>query len=105
MAKLRVEAGACGFTAILQVEEIEGHTLRVVITSDCEQLSAMNPDLASLQWRQGVFCRMDESLIYHIASRRISHTACPIPSAILKAIEVEVGLAPPKNVIMEFDTS
>lgn len=105
MAKVKVEVGACGFTAIVEVEKIDRQTVRAVILSDCAQLTAMNPDLATIHWRQGVFCRVAESLVYQVASQHISHAACPIPSAILKAIEVEVGLALPKNVIMDFDAS
>ncbi|MBI4316389.1 MAG: hypothetical protein HY679_10665, partial [Chloroflexi bacterium] len=32
------------------------------------------------------------------------HTACPIPAAILKAIEVEVGIALPKDVTITFSS-
>jgi len=40
-----------------------------------------------------------------VASRDISHAACPVPSAILKAIEVEVGAALPQDVTMTIERS
>lgn len=103
MTRVKVEAGACGFTAVVQVEKVDGQTIRVSIHSDCQQLTAMNPDLAEVHWRRGVFCRMTDSLVYHSASRHIHHAACPVPAAILKAIEAEVGLALAKDASIHFE--
>lgn len=105
MARVKVEAGACGFTAVVEVEKIDGQTVRVSIHSDCLQLTAMNPDLAVVHWRRGVFCRMTDSLVYQSASQHIRHAACPVPAAILKAIEVEVGIALAKNASIHFEVS
>ncbi|MBI4771144.1 MAG: hypothetical protein HY784_12220, partial [Chloroflexi bacterium] len=58
-----------------------------------------------LQWKgkgHQVFRPMDESAVYQSAARHIRHTACPIPAAILKAIEVEVGIALPRDVHIQF---
>jgi len=103
MSRVKVEAGACGFTAVVQVEKVDARTVWVTIHSDCQQLTAMNPDLAEVHWRRGVFCRMTDSLVYQSASRHIRHAACPVPSAILKAIEAEVGLALAKDVSIQFE--
>ena len=104
MTQVTVDAGVCGFTAAIQVDKIDRHTVRVKIDSACEQITAMNPDMAELNWRRGVFCKIAESRVYQSASQHIKHAACPIPSAILKAIEVEVGIALPKDVIIHFET-
>jgi hypothetical protein len=67
----------------------------------------MNPDLARVQWKgkgHEVFKRMTESAVYQSAAQHIRHTACPIPTAILKAIEVEVGIALPKDVTITFSS-
>jgi hypothetical protein len=48
---------------------------------------------------------MTESVVYQSAARHIRHTACPIPAAILKAIEVEVGIALPQDVTITFSNS
>ena len=79
-----------------------------MITSACDEITAMNPDLARVQWKgkgHEVFKRMTESVVYQSAARHIRHTACPIPAAILKAIEVEVGIALPKDVTITFTNS
>jgi len=103
MTRVTVDGGACGYRATIEVEKIDRHTVRVTIHSECEQITAMNPDLAELNWRRGVFCKMSESCVYQSASQHIKHAACPIPAAILKAIEVEVGIALPKDVVIHFE--
>ena len=87
------------------LREIDAAHVQVVITSVCDQINAMNPDLTRLQWKgkgHDVFKRMTESAVYQSAGKHIRHTACPIPTAILKAIEVEVGIAVAKNVTITF---
>ncbi len=105
MVQVEVQAGICGHSALITVIRLDSDHVQVVIESACEQITAMNPDLARLQWKgkgHQVFKRMNESAIYQSAARHIRHTACAIPSAILKAIEVEVGVALPKDVTVTF---
>lgn len=103
MTRVTVNSGICGHTTTIQVEKIEKHVVRISLDSECERVAALAPELAELNWRHGVFCKMVDSKIYQAASQHLRHTACPIPSAILKAIEVEVGIALPKDVIIHFE--
>ncbi len=103
MTRITVDAGVCGYTATIKVEKIDRFTMRVIIHSECEQITAMNADLIELNWRRGVFCSMTASRVYQSASQHIKHAACPIPAAILKTIEVEAGIALPKDVLIHFE--
>ncbi len=103
MTRVKVDAGACGLTAVVEVSRINSQIVRVRIHSQCKQLTAMNPDLEEVHWRRGVFCRLTDSVVYQSAAQHISHTACPVPSAILKAIEAELGLAVAKDVNIRFE--
>ncbi len=58
MTIVTVDAGICGFKSTIEVEKIDRQTVRVTIQSDCPNVMAMNPDLAELNWRRGVFCKM-----------------------------------------------
>jgi len=40
--------------------------------------------------------------VYRSAAKHLKHVACPVPSAILKAIETESGMNVPKDVRIEF---
>ena len=105
MRVLEVQAGACGYSAKITIHPVDDRHVRVEIESLCDQITAMTPDLACLQWKgkgHEVFRPMNDSAVYRSASENIRHTACPIPSAILKAIEVEVGAALPKEVTFTF---
>lgn len=106
--RVEVYAGVCGHSAIIDVTKVDDAHVQVVVTSECDQITAMNPDLTRVQWKgkgHEVFKRMTESAVYHSAARHIRHTACPIPTAILKAIEVEVGIALPKDITITFSSS
>jgi hypothetical protein len=105
MTVVEVQAGACGYTARIVVETVDDRYVHVAIESGCEQITAMNGDLDRLCWKgkgHEIFRPMNESAVYHSANLHIRHTACPIPAAILKAIEVEVGAALPKDVTITF---
>lgn len=105
MTVLKVQAGACGCSAKVTATKADDRHIHIVIESDCEQVMAMNADLTNLQWKgkgHEVFGRLAESAVYRSASEHIRHTACPVPSAILKAIEVEVGAAVPADVTFVF---
>ena len=105
--RIEVYAGVCGHSAVIDVTKVDDTHVQVVITSACDEITAMNPDLARVQWKgkgHEVFKRMTESAVYQSAATHIRHTACPIPTAILKAIEVEVGIALPKDVTITFSS-
>jgi hypothetical protein len=103
--RVEVYAGVCGHSAIISVQKVDDTHVQVLIQSECEQITDMNPDLARLQWKgkgHEVFRRMTESAVYHSAAKHIRHTACPVPAAILKAVEVETGVALPEDVTIRF---
>jgi hypothetical protein len=105
MSRAEVYAGICGHSAVIEVTKVDERSVQVVIHSACEQITAMNPDLARIQWKgrgHEVFKRMMESVVYQSADKHIRHTACPIPMAILKAIEIEAGIALPQDVTITF---
>jgi hypothetical protein len=103
LTRVTVNAGSCGYDVTIEIEKLDRQTVCVRLRSDCEQIAAMNPDLAQLGWRRGVFCKIAESRIYQSAAQHVKHAACPVPSAILKAIEVEVGIALPRDVRIHFE--
>lgn len=73
------------------------------MASPCEMIKKMSEELKEVDWTQAITRNMCDSIIYQAANRHIRHTACPIPSAILKAIEVETRLALPKDVTMKIE--
>ncbi|MFQ5975791.1 MAG: hypothetical protein ACE5J5_05720 [Candidatus Hydrothermarchaeales archaeon] len=101
MSKVTVDAGICGFTAIIKAKKKGKNKVRVKIFCPCEMIKNLDKDLNEIEISSDAFLKMCDSVIYRLASKHIKHTACPIPTAILKAVEVEMGLALPKDVTMK----
>ena len=101
MTIVEVNAGSCGFTTKIQVHKADAQTVRVVISSDCEMITKWGEELHSLDWGQCLRGFVD-SPVFHCASEHIGHVACPVPVALLKAMEVEVGVALPVDVTIRF---
>jgi len=102
MTKVVVEAGICGFTATIEVVRLSARRVRVRVVSECEMVSEMNSQLEELDW-QDALRQLEDSPVYNSAFEHIKHPACPVPVAILKAIEVEVGAALPQDVAIRFE--
>lgn len=102
--KLVVDAGICGNTTTIDVVSLPGHKVTVTVTSDCEVVSKMGEGLKELDWLGLWKQQGDGYSAYKAASRSTRHFLCPIPVAVLKAIEVEAGLALPKDVTFSFKT-
>jgi hypothetical protein len=100
--KLVVDAGICGKTTTIDVVGLPGHKVKVSITSDCEGVSKMSEELKELDWMSLWEQEGDGYSAYQAASQCTQHFMCPVPVAVLKAIEVEVGLALPKDVTLSF---
>lgn len=103
MTKVKVVAGACGFTSVIKVEKKNKTMVAVHIISACKDLRAMAEDFREIDWRSGVFVKMTDSVIYRSAANRLKHADCPVPCAILKAIQIEVEAMLPKEVTMRFE--
>lgn len=101
MAKAKVFAGACGFTAVVKVKKISKMKVKVEIISACQDVRMLNEDLAEVDCSKGVFGNMVESYIYKAASKRLHNSDCPVPCAIIKAIQVELGGALPRDVTIK----
>ncbi|NOY53190.1 MAG: hypothetical protein GXP58_06155 [Deltaproteobacteria bacterium] len=101
MTRVKIDPGVCGFPALVTVEKKDRQHFRVTIESNCEMVRKLGEEIASLTM-QDAFIRFSDNRVYEKASTCLKHTACPVPSGILKALEVEAGLAVPRNVTVEF---
>jgi hypothetical protein len=80
MTIVRVDSGICGFTTTITVRNTEDRNLlSVSLDSECEMVRGLAGD-----------------------ARHLKHVACPVPSGILKALEVEAGLCIPRDAHIVF---
>ena len=104
MTKVIVEAGICGFTIEVDAVRLSANKVRVNVDSECDMVNEMNSQLGELDW-QDALEPLPNSSVYKAAFEYIKHPACPVLVAIVKAIEVEVGIALPRDMVIRFDTT
>lgn len=105
MTKVRISAGACGYTTVVKVQALDKKKVHINIITACRMLQSLNEELGVIDWTKGVFNRFCDSIIYKTAHQKLKHTDCPVPMAIIKAIQVEINGATPKNVTMTFEST
>lgn len=101
MTKAVVNSGICGFSVTIIAEKREGKEIHISLDTECEMVKKMAEDISSLDM-MAVFKGFANNPVYKSAARHLKHAACPVPSAILKAVEIEAGLCIPKDVKMSF---
>lgn len=96
MTKVLIKSGICGFTATVTAEKVDKKKVRITIDSDCEMVQKLSAELPVLDMMSAFTAHLNNP-VYRSASKHIKHIACPVPSGIIKALEVELGLCIPKD--------
>ena len=96
MAKAKICAGICGFNTTVQTK-MEDDIVRIQIQSDCAAINRLGTELTEVNPFQEISFRRSGPLTLQLGQKFCSHTACPVPVGIIKAIEVEAGLALPAD--------
>jgi hypothetical protein len=102
VTRVVVEAGICGFTTTIVAAKTGRRRVSVEVESDCEAVAEMNGELQDLGWMEALG-QPGKSLVWECVCTHIKHPACPVPMGILKAIEVELDLALPRDVVIHFE--
>jgi hypothetical protein len=97
MAKAEVHAGVCGFKTVIETK-MGGDACQVSIQSECPAIQRLGAELTQVEPFQEISYRRKTPLTLQMAAKHCSHAACPVPVGIIKAIEVEAGLALPADV-------
>ncbi len=96
MASAEVESGICGFSARIEATA-DGQVVRLHIVSDCPRLQKLAEGLTEADPLTAVGPRSRPNPVMDAAAEAKLHMACVVPSAIVKALEVEAGLALPRD--------
>jgi hypothetical protein len=104
MTRVVVDSGICGKITTIEVDKVGKRMVTIKIVSDCELVTDMGKSLIEVDQWDALKSHV-QSEIYQIASGSHIHVSCPVPVAILKAIEVEAGLALPRPVNIRFEST
>jgi len=102
MTRVLIQPGACGMPVTVEVTKKDKKTYTLTITSDCEMVQKLGKELPELTMMDA-FKRLLDNPVYTKGAACLKHVSCPVPAGILKALEVEAGLAVPREVRMVFE--
>jgi hypothetical protein len=97
MAQAEIFAGNCGFTTRVEVH-LDGQTCLLTITSECKAIQRLAQELTQVNPFQEISFRRAMPLTHEMGIKYCTHAACPVPVGIIKAVEIEAGLALPTDV-------
>jgi hypothetical protein len=100
-ALVTVDAGVCGHKATITAERAAGYTVRLTIESDCLHVQRIEPEPLEVDALRQIGLRGGMPSLLQTAYACCAHAACPVPSALIKAVEVAAGLALPGDVTMK----
>ncbi|WP_300670287.1 hypothetical protein [Desulfoluna sp.] len=103
MTVLEVFAGVCGFTTVISADPTDKYKATCTLETGCPNLKKVAMALGDepLDVMNELFGK-GQSRVIAVCSEHLPHVSCPVPSAILKALEVSVGLALPADPTLTF---
>ena len=95
---VNVMSGICGMiTEIRATSQVSSGMVNLDINTRCESIKALAGELKVVNPEEEMSFDGDGPKTLRMAAKHCKHTACPVPSGIIKAIEVASGKALPKD--------
>jgi hypothetical protein len=96
MAKADIASGICGFTAKVEIHTV-GSQCTISIESECQAIQRLAEELSEVDPYREISFRGRGPHTLEMGAKHCFHPACPVPVGIIKAIEIEAGLALPAD--------
>lgn len=104
MAKADIFSGVCGFTTTVEAKK-KGTKCTLTIESECKDIKRLAEELKEVDSYREISFRGEGPEILEKAKKYCPHAACPVPVGIIKAVEIEAGLALPKDATIKLSRS
>jgi len=101
MAITTIHAGVCNFITTVQVESEDLQMARIQINTQCPNLKPLESQILEVDGFVECFGKVGEGAVFEWCRKFCKHSACPVPTGIVKAVEVACELALPKTVTIE----
>jgi hypothetical protein len=98
---VKVNPGVCGLKTTIVASSENNRQAALDIKTDCPNLKPLESELKTADAYKEVFAKFGKSGIFETTAKYCKHSACPVPTAILKGIEASCGLALPRDVTIE----
>lgn len=91
-------SGICGMiTEIRATSDEQSGIVKLEFNTRCENIQQLADELDNVHPFEEIAFRDEGPKTLRLAAKHCKHAACPVPSGIIKAIEVAAGLALPKD--------
>lgn len=97
MTEVDLDPGICGMRSKIRCYSDDGQNVTLTVETNCKALATAIEQVAIIDAYEAVFPKQGVSKILTAVQTHCTHTACPAAPAVLKGIEVECGLALPKD--------
>jgi hypothetical protein len=108
MINAKIYSGICGFTTFVHAEKKSGFKASFRLETECPNWEKVDAvlggkvlDMMTELFKDKKTAELN-SQILDISLKVIPHVSCPVISGTLKALEVSVGLALPKDATITF---
>lgn len=99
---VKVMSGICGMlTEVRATSDDRAGTVKLEFNTRCDGIQKLAGELTEVNPFEEISFRGQGPQTLRLAAKHCNHAACPVPSGIIKAIEVASGLALPKDAVIE----
>lgn len=97
MAKVEIDAGACGFKVQVDATSEDRQHVLLDIKTDCPNFAGFTEVIRAVDAFEEIEPNGKHGKILKQWPQYLHCSACPAPAGIIKAVEVAAGLALPKD--------
>ena len=97
-----VDAGVCKMRTRITAKQNDEAMVDLALESDCPYVLRMSWKFKPVNPYTEIEASMRESDVYGWASEELPHAACPVPCAIIKAVEVASDMGVKRDVAIRF---
>ncbi|MBI0584198.1 MAG: hypothetical protein ISF22_08235 [Methanomassiliicoccus sp.] len=100
---LSVDPGVCRFKTKIVAKYVDGN-IHFEIDTDCPHVKKLKGELPEeLTPFDALKMPFSSNPVYNACGKVLAHSACPVPSALIKSAEVAAGFGLKRAVRFEFD--
>ncbi len=105
MATAKIFAGNCNFTTYVTASNESEGMVHLTIESECPHIQKIAEELTRVNpFNEISFHSEHGPQIMNVMRQSCPHASCPVFSGIIRAVEVEAGLALPTNISIELES-
>jgi len=102
--RVKADPGVCGFISVIEVQKKAKYIVSLKVTeSGCKHVNRLFDNLREMTLRE-LFAPVSRNPVFLSAERAGCHPSCPVPVATLKAVEVAMEMALPREATVRFES-